>query len=221
MSGKFLYVFLDEAGNLDFSPNGTRYFTLSSVTKERPFHAYRELAELRYDFVEAGLNIEYFHASEDSWTVRHRVFDVIERNLGRSRVDSLIVDKRKTEPSIRPVERFYPRMLGYLLRDVLGNRDLQMYSEVIVFTDRIPVQRKREAVEKAVKVALATMLPQTMRFRLLHHDSKSSFDLQIVDYCNWAIYRKWDRGDVIAYNRIRTAVLSEFDIFHSETRLYW
>jgi hypothetical protein len=41
---RFLYIFLDEAGNLDFSPSGTRYFILSSITKERPFNAYRELA---------------------------------------------------------------------------------------------------------------------------------------------------------------------------------
>jgi hypothetical protein len=37
----FLYIFLDEAGNLDFSPTGTRYFILSSVAKERPFNAYK------------------------------------------------------------------------------------------------------------------------------------------------------------------------------------
>ena len=38
---RHLYLFLDEAGNLDFSPNGTRYFMLGSVTKERPFRAYQ------------------------------------------------------------------------------------------------------------------------------------------------------------------------------------
>ena len=36
---RFLYIFLDEAGNLDFSRNGTRYFVLAGVAKERPFHA--------------------------------------------------------------------------------------------------------------------------------------------------------------------------------------
>jgi hypothetical protein len=33
---RFLYIFLDEAGNLDFSPSGTRFFILSIITKERP-----------------------------------------------------------------------------------------------------------------------------------------------------------------------------------------
>jgi hypothetical protein len=58
MADRFLYIFLDEAGNLDFSPSGTRYFLLGSVAKERPFHAYKELTELKYDLVELGMDIE-------------------------------------------------------------------------------------------------------------------------------------------------------------------
>ncbi len=33
----FLYIYLDEGGNFDFSANGTKYFTLTSVTTVRPF----------------------------------------------------------------------------------------------------------------------------------------------------------------------------------------
>ena len=60
---RFLYIFLDEAGNLDFSRNGTKYFVLGGITKERPFHAYKELTELKYDQVERGTALEYFHAA--------------------------------------------------------------------------------------------------------------------------------------------------------------
>ena len=34
------YIFLDEAGNFDFSQNGTRYFVLTSVSTRRPFAAH-------------------------------------------------------------------------------------------------------------------------------------------------------------------------------------
>ena len=54
----------------------------------------------------------------------------------------------------------------------------------------------REAVGKGVKVALAAMLPATVDCtRVLHHASKSNMDLQIADYCTWAIYRKWNSQD--------------------------
>jgi hypothetical protein len=52
-----LYLFLDEAGNLDFSRSGTRYFLLGCITKERPFRAYQELTEVKYDLIEQGIEM--------------------------------------------------------------------------------------------------------------------------------------------------------------------
>ena len=127
MNRRFLYVFLDEAGNFDFSPGGTKYFILSAISKERPFRAYQEMTELKYNLVESGKNIEYFHASEDAQAVRNEVFAIIQRNLGGVRVDSLVVEKRKVDPAMRLEEQFYPRMLGYLLRYVLRGYPLDQY----------------------------------------------------------------------------------------------
>jgi len=218
---KFLYIFVDEGGNFDFSRGGTSHFTLSCLSRERPFPDYSEFISLKYDLVEKGMDIEYFHASEDKQAVRDLVFQIIQRNLVGMRVDALIVEKRKTAPLLREPSEFYPRMLGYLLRYVLERYRLKDYAEVIVFTDRIPVAQKRNAVEKAIKTTLSSMLPAASRYRVLHHDSKSNFQLQIADYCNWAIYRKWDRGDLRSYNVIKAAVSSEFDIFRTGSTYYY
>lgn len=218
---RYLYIFLDEAGNFDFSPGGTKYFILSAISKERPFRAYQELTELKYNLVENGKGIEYFHASEDAQAVRDEVFSIIQRNLAGVRVDSLVVEKRKVGPALRPPEHFYPKMLGYLLRYILNGHDLPQYKEVIVFTDRIPVHKKRKAVEKVAKMVLAYMLPQGVCYRVLHHDSKSNMDLQIADYCNWAIYRKWDTQDERSYQLIRSVIVSEFDFCRTGTVLYY
>jgi len=59
---KFLYMFLDEAGNFDFSPNGTNYFLITSLTMERPFNAYKALNDLKYDLAERGTCLEHFQA---------------------------------------------------------------------------------------------------------------------------------------------------------------
>jgi GTP-dependent phosphoenolpyruvate carboxykinase len=112
-------------------------------------------------------------------------------------------------------------MIGYLIRYVLEPRNLKDYEEVIVITDSIPVSRKREAIEKAVKQTLSRMLPNGTRYKILHHASKSCTGLQVADYCNWAIFRKWERGDLRSYELIRSGIRSEFDIFKSGQRYYY
>lgn len=218
---KHLYIFLDEGGDLDFSPSGSKYFSLTSVTKTRPFHIAARLDGLKYDLIEHGLEIEYFHATNDRQAVRDRVFEVIAGELPSLRIDSLIVEKSKTGPALRDVLQFYPRMLGYLLRYLVERQPLQGVDEVLVITDSIPVQRKRKAIEKAVKTTLKNMLPDSVRFRAMHHASKSTFGLQVADYCNWAIFRKWERGDARSYEVIKSRVESEFEIFREGTTHYY
>jgi Protein of unknown function (DUF3800) len=221
MPTRFLYIFLDESGNLDFSGNGSRFFLITGVVQERPFEAYKALYDLRYDLIEAGDDIHWFHATEDKQAVRNRVFAIIQQNLDGMRVDALIVEKRKTHPNLQQESRFYPEMLGYLLRHVLGATDLEPYKEVIVMTARLKSGAQSKEFEKIVKVTLAKMLPEKVRWRVLHHPSHCNFDLQIADYCSWAIYRKWNDSDNRSYNLISSAVRKEFDIFSRGTKFYY
>jgi len=221
MPSQYLYVFLDEAGDFNFSVTGTKFFTFTTITKTRPFPWDTPLISLKYDLIEVGLDIEYFHAAEDRQAVRDKVFTIIGNNLGNLRIDSLVIEKRKTGPALQVLEKFYPRMIGYLLRYVLDPKNLKDFSEVIVITDSIPVSRKREAVEKAVKQTLSKMLPTGTKYRVLHHASKSCVGLQIADYCNWAIFRKLERQDLRSYELIRSGIRSEFDIFRPGMKYYY
>jgi len=221
MSPQHLYVFLDESGDFNFSSNGTKFFTFSTITKTRPSPWDTPLLSLKYDLIEVGVDIEYFHAAEDRQAVRDRVFAIIRNDLGSFRIDSLVIEKRKTGPALQVLEKFYPRMIGYLLRYVLDPKNLKDFAEVIVITDSIPISKKRKAIEKAVKQTLSRMLPRGTRYKILHHASKSCNGLQIADYCNWAIFRKWERMDLRSYDLIRSGIQSEFDIFRSGQRYYY
>jgi len=216
-----LYVFLDEAGNFDFSPNGTKYIVFTSVSGTRPLRLCTPLMDLKFDLVEEGHELGYFHASEDAQSVRDRVFAVITAELQSLRIDSLVVEKVKTGPALQPLQVLYPRMLGYLLRYVLAEHDLVRFGKVIVFTDAVPVARQRQAVEKATKVQLAQMLPTGATYTVLHHASQSNPYLQVVDYINWAIYRKWTTGDTRSYALVSSAIRREFDIFKGGTHHYY
>lgn len=214
-----LYIFLDEGGNFDFSHTGTRFFTLTSVAMYRPFAVRDPWDDYRHELLEFGRDVEYFHCADNNRYLRDRLFGILS-NLRKSlRIDSLIVEKAKTGPALQADQNFYPKMLGYLLRHVF--EQLNGYSEIIVITDTIPHQKKRKAVEKGVKQALKTMLPAGVKYRVLHQASRSHYGLQVADYCNWAIYRKWDSGETRYYDHIREALHSEFDIFRTGTRWYY
>lgn len=216
-----LYVFLDEGGNFDFSANGTKYVTLTCISGTRPFLWFAPLADLRYDLLEAGWDLERFHASEDHWKVRQQAFDVISSHAAYMRVDSLIVEKRKTDPSLQPIDVFYPRMLGYLLKYVIEGGMRKGHTQVLVITDTLPLKKKRNAIRKGIQLTLPSMLPDGVTYEILHHTSQSSIGLQLADYCNWAIYRKWQNTDEASYAKIQKAIASEFDIFASGSTTYY
>jgi hypothetical protein len=202
-------LFLDEGGNLDFSSHGTKHFILTSVTKERSIRIYQPLTEFKYDLIEFGINLEYFHASEDNKKVRDRVFQIIHSHLKNFRIDSMIVDKQTAKSFSRQSLRFYSRMLGELIRHILWDFDLSKFAEVIIITDQIPLTHRRQVVEKSIKQVLKEILPPNISYRIFHHESKSNLDLQVADYCSWAVFRKWERNDLHYFRMIQSAIKSE------------
>lgn len=217
---KDLYIAIDEAGNFDFSPNGTKYFVLSCISSSDPYPLMYDLIKLRYELLAQGRNIEYFHASEDRWDIRNMVSDILEHH-NNFIVDSVIVEKAKANPAIRELSKFYPMMFGYLLKYVLRRYEKVDYDKLIIFTDRIPVKKKKAEVERAIKKNLKKIIKLGVRYYIYHHEAKSNSFIQAADYCNWAIYIKWTKGELKPIKRIERKVASEFDIFRfGKTRYY-
>lgn len=208
------YIFLDESGNFDFSANGTRYFVLTAVRMSRPFPVFSALMDYKYDCLESGADIEYFHCYDDSKHVRSAVFDLIGAHLDGMDIYCLVVEKSGVSLAMQGDATFYPTMMGRLLSVVLRNElEVDSADEIIVITDTIPVNRKRRAVEKATRTTLSQMLPG-VRYRVLHHQSRSHYGLQVADYCCWAVFRKWQRGERAWYDRISPAVRNELLVGH-------
>lgn len=216
-----LYLFLDEGGNFDFSSTGTCYYTFTCVAMQREFNVCHELSSYKYDVIEYGKDIDRFHCTDDNPHVRRRVFKIIQNHLEALKIDNVTVRKCKTGPALQEPSQFYARMLGYLIRHVLEQYDLSRIEEVIVITDNLPLKKQRASFKKAIKVTLAKMLPDGANYRVLHHPSGSHYGLQVADYCNWAIQRKWETGDDTHHQTIRPAIRSEFNIFRTGTRKYY
>jgi len=210
----YLYVFIDESGNRDFSPTGTKYWVATSLLTTDVSQALVQFYDLKHHIIDLGGDIEEFHASEDRQAVRNMVFPLIG-SLQNVRVDSVIVEKRKVAPSIRPLGRFYPMMIEKLLKYPFDPRgiDVSRFSKVFIFMDRVSAPAtEREALKKAIKVYLARHL-RGVPYVICMHDSASHHWLQMVDYLCWAIYVKWERGEIRPYEAVRHLTQSEFSIF--------
>jgi hypothetical protein len=154
-----LYLYLDEGGNFDFSASGTRHYSFTCVVMVRPFSIYNELDNYKYDVIEYGKILDKFHCCEDNPHVRAKVFEIISNHLEDMHTHSVIVRKCKTGNALQEPSKFYSKMLGYLIRYVVGRYNTSAIEEVIVITDNLPIKRQRQAFEKAIKITLADMLP--------------------------------------------------------------
>jgi len=213
----YLYVFIDVSGNYDFSPSGTMSMVITSTLCSDINPGVLELYAVKHEIIDQGIDIEYFHAAEDRQPVRDKVFNVIS-GLTHLRIDSIIVEKSKVDPNLRPLNRFYPTMVEYLLQYPFDPRgiDVTLFDKVLIFMDRESARiREKEALMKAVKLSLARHL-RGVPYTLSMHSSASHPYLQIVDYCSWAVYVKWERGEFRPFNQINNLVRSEFLIYQNK-----
>ena len=218
-----LKIFIDESGNFDFSPGGTRYFVLSAVSTLGCADLGKELHELKHALAAGGDDRQRFHATEDLQSVRDAVFTILEDHTKHEcfNVDAVVVQKNKTNPRIRELETFYPRILKILLQYILRRWEGGSPRRIVVWTDQIGHKRKRRVVEKAIKTYLANELRVRLPYHLYHHSSASEWWLQAADYCGWSVYKKWTDGETRPFARIAQRVSSQFDVFAQGSTMYY
>ncbi len=215
---KTLYLFIDESGNFDFSPNGTKFFVLTVMSATAPFEIGSPLLKLRYDLLPnyaCGPRMEehgYFHASEDIQEVRNNVFSLLSQLNHPLRVDSVIAQKNKTNPALhkQPLE-FYKIIAEALLKYAFNRAIWHDYDHVVVVFSSLFDKKKRGILKQAFK----SLIKQHAKvsFALYFHDSKFDICNQAADYFGWAIYRKWNSNDTRSYTVVQHLIKSEFDIF--------
>jgi hypothetical protein len=138
--------------------------------------------------------------------VRDQVFRIL-RDCAPFDLDFLIVEKADIPEAEREPTAFYPRFGHALIETVLAHFT-EDGEPIVVITDRLPVKRHRNAVEKAFKIAIRQTLGDRA-FTIVHHASAAHGGLQAADYCLWAVQRKWKTGDERSYRLIADLIRSE------------
>jgi len=212
------YIFVDEAGNMDFSEKGTKYYIFTFLIKKRPFYLYDYLQSYRLDLLEEALqgnfniDIEAFHASYDNKFVKENVFKIISSlSIEKIKIYSYILEKPKIIPSkTKEKGKFYINNLIYATKKLLNK--IQIDEDFIIFTDKLPIEQNKKNQIKAFKEGINEFIKDkklSIKYKIFHHCSASNINLQIVDYICWAIFRKYERNDNYYYKMIKKFILEE------------
>ena len=208
-----VYIFVDEAGDMDFSLKGSKYYMFNFLIKKRPFNLHEYISNYRYSLLERNLdplndtrlNIEAFHACEDNKYIKDEIFNIISTfNVDSVKSYSYILEKPKVEPNKRQEkDKFYIDNLNLAIHQLLDK--LQIDKNFVIITDRLPVQKNKNKQVSALKKGIKEYLKSNnlnIRYDIFHHCSASSVNLQIVDYISWAIFRKYERNQDTFYKKI-------------------
>ena len=214
-----VYIFVDEAGDMNFSASGSKYYMFNFLIKRRPFNLHEYIANYRYSLLERNLdpltgqrlNIEYFHASEDNKYIREEIFKIIATFDKESvKSYSYILEKPKVDPAKRKeIDRFYIDNLNLAIHQLLDK--LKINKNFIIITDRLPVQKNKSKQISALKKGIKAYIKDhglAIRYDIFHHSSASSVNLQIIDYISWAIFRKYERDQDTDYNKIEKYLIA-------------
>lgn len=213
------YVFSDEAGNFDFSkkPGASRYFILGTITAS-DCRVGDELLQLRRELGWRGVHLDrVFHATEDPQAVRDEVFGVLASTSFR--IDATILEKSKAQPHLRADRELY-KMAWYLHFKHVAPAVATAKDRMFVVASSLGTKKKRSSFHAAVDDVVDQVSPCSSH-RVAFWPAESDPCLQVVDYCVWAIQRKWERGDSRAYDLIADKVASEFDVWSVGSTHYY
>ena len=213
-------MYLDESGNFNFSPTGSKYYIFTAAWTLDPAPVAHDLARLRFDLLKKGYDIPSFHATDDKQTNRNAVVNLLLSHPNWW-FAALVVEKSKVNPTLREPSVFYPTFATMVLRFVLKSRWAKSATHVLAFTDLLPVNKYKQAVTAAFKTSCRHDLDRTP-FNLYHHPRASNYWLQLVDYCCWAVQRKWERQDLRTYRQLVWRLAKpELDVLSRGTTRYY
>jgi hypothetical protein len=131
------------------------------------------------------------------------------------------MEKSKAQPQTRISRaRFYHYGWFYLLK-FIGPRILSKDTELLVTTASLGTKREQASFTHAVNDVLGQTIDNPWKTTFC--PAQADPCLQIVDYCTWAIQRKWESGgrDIRSYELIRHQVSYEYDLWaHGDKHYY-
>ena len=219
-----LYLFADEAGCFEFSrkQNVSHYFILCTIIAP-DCEVGDALTELRRKLAWEGHELgDYFHATTDKQVVRDEVYATILKY--DFSIQATIMEKPKARPHLKTSRaRFYQFAWYYHFKHRLTGQFMPN-TKTLVTTASLGSKRERKAFETVV----GNVLKQEAigEFKTDFCPAAADPCLSVVDYCAWAIQRKWEakakgKQDERSYSLIENRITAEYDLWNKGSEFYY
>lgn len=188
LSTKTLYVYIDESGNFDFSPTGTKHLVLSAVICPRPIESATRILNLKYKRLALGLNTPEFHASHDRYTTREQVLSEISR-INSIGAYSTVIDKHALSRTMSNPGFIYQAFGLGLAAHIITNTK---FKRVVLVFDKALKSKEEDALFSSLKKELAS---SGQLFHIYFQNVSKDPNAQIADYLAWTLFVSCERGN--------------------------
>jgi hypothetical protein len=214
-----LYIFIDESGDFNFSPTGSKYLILCSYSTVLPLQHSHAFQKLKYDLLAQGIEQECFHATEDKQHVRDKVYDIIH-NSRQSVIDYVWIEKAKAHPKLHRKQEAYTLLGRVLIKYIFERISRGEYTidQIVVVVDKLLTAKEKGYLKSAIKPHLNST---GIKYELFFFQTKADPNAQIADYGAWAKHVQLVKDEQRPMQKIQHIVANDFDIFRLGTTRYY
>ncbi len=177
------------------------------------------LLDLRRNMIWEGEELgDCFHASPDKPHVRNKVFEVLSAH--NFSIQATIMEKSKAQHHVRANGAVFYRYAWYYHFKNAFLPHLSPEYELLITAESIGTRKVKADFKKAANEVLQQLIPR-QQWQMNYCDGIADPCLQVADYCSWALYRKWERGDPRPYALIEHRMTYEYELWaYGQTHYY-
>jgi len=209
-----LDVFIDESGDMGFSPKATSYFIAAYVVVPNPILVRTELSKLLKKLHKSRLySGDELKFSKSSRKTRLKVLEKMIRYDWSGGL--IVIEKSKTKNDLRskPNILYNYLIVHNVIKDTMI--DLKSSEDLCLHIDRSLSRSNREAFDEYarnkadwvwnVELARSPRLRDN-QIRLVHDDSRDDCCIQLADFVSGSAFQFYEKGDNEYYSLIREKI---------------
>jgi len=187
-------VFVDEAGDLGFTPRSSRTFVVAYVIIDSPERARVSMRRLKRSLRKKSSRLNEFKHSNDSPKVRKEVLRTIS-SIPMS-AGAVVIDNNYVKKELRDKKEV---LYNFLVSDKIASSLLSSgASRAVLILDRCMSKEARDHFNDYFAKKMAwkeNELNRSCRIvEIRHTHSYADPNIQIADYIAGALFRKFERG---------------------------